>query len=319
MPQGPFGGAQPIGVVYMTSMSRPDAALALAELYGFQGKRESRIGSVCVTGAGFGAAQYCDIVSRFYSPGPPRNGNQALPVGLATPEPLPPDPPMVKAALAASYERTVKKLSDTSVAEAVIRNGVIFNAEAVMILSAPATSLAKSLTLLGVTDLYKQRVKRLVIVDSGAKQDVAAMRKVLAEWPGPLFYCGKDVGEALPFPGERVKDFGWAPAHPVADAYRAYREGAYDAPSYDLAAAHFAVHPDSKFFTTEAGTLAVGDDGSMKFTAGAGKAQALRVEGSKKAEILEAFVTLAAAKPAAPQQRFRPPSNAADTKAGEKK
>src|SRR5437764_15353442 len=103
MPQNPFGGPQPLGVVYNTSMSRPDAALALAELYGFQGKRESRIGSVCVTGAGFGAAQYCDIVSRFYSPGPPRNANQVLPVGLSTPEPLPPDPPMVKAALAASY------------------------------------------------------------------------------------------------------------------------------------------------------------------------------------------------------------------------
>src|SRR4051794_20860640 len=98
MPQGPFGGQQPIGVVYITSMSRPDAALTLAELYASRGKREARVGSICVVGAGFGAAQYCDIVSRFYPPGPARNANQVLRVGLAPPEPLPPDPPMVKPA-----------------------------------------------------------------------------------------------------------------------------------------------------------------------------------------------------------------------------
>src|SRR3954470_1378190 len=156
MPQNPFGGPQPIGVVYNTSMSRPDAALALAELYGMQGKREARIGSVCVNGAGLNTAIFCDIVGKFYTPGPPRNANQVLPVGLAAVDPLPPDPPMVKTAVAGSYDRTVRKLSGTSLAEAVLRNGVIFNAEAAVVLSAPATCLAKSLDLLGVRDLYKE-------------------------------------------------------------------------------------------------------------------------------------------------------------------
>lgn len=317
MPQGPFGGPQPIGVVYITSMSRPDAALALAELYGFQGKRESRMGSVCVVGSGLGAAAYCDLVGRFYSPGPPRNANQVLPVGLAAVDPMPADPPMVKPAVAGSYDRTVKKLSDTSQAEAVIRNGVIFNAEAVMILSAPATFLAKSVALQGVPELFQQRVKRLVIVDSGAKQDVAAMRKVLATWPGPMFYCGREVGESLPFPGERIgKDFGWSQAHPVVEAYRAFREGTYDAPSYDLAAAYFAVHPDSKFFTTESGSLAVADDGAFRFTPGEGKVQSLKVDPAKKAELIEAFVAITSAKPVVPQQRRRPVD---DTKAAAKK
>ena len=58
-----FNGKQPLGVVYNTSMSRPDAALALALLYGFTGKREARIGSVCVNGSGLGAAIFCDVVS----------------------------------------------------------------------------------------------------------------------------------------------------------------------------------------------------------------------------------------------------------------
>lgn len=315
MPQNPFGGKQPIGVIYNTSMSRPDAALALAELYGFENKRESRMGSVCVVGAGLQAAIFCDMVSRIYQLGPPRNANQSLPVGLAAVDPLPPDPPMVKAAVERKdekgeprYAHSVNKLSDTSLAEAVLRNGVIFNAEAVVVLSSPATYLAKSLDLLGVTDIYKARVKRLVVVDPGApQQDVPAMRRILAEWPTPVFYCGKDVGEALPFPAAAIeKDFAWAPAHPVVDAYRAYKPMPYDAPGYDLAAAHYAVHPDSGFFQlSEPGTLAVSDDGAMKFAPGGGKVRSLAVVAEKREEILAALVAAACAKPVPPQQRFR--------------
>ena len=90
-----FQGKQPLGVIYNTSMSRPDAALALALLYGFTGLREARPGAVCVNGAGLKAAIFCDLVARFYTPGPPRNGNQSLAPGLATDTDLPPDPPMV--------------------------------------------------------------------------------------------------------------------------------------------------------------------------------------------------------------------------------
>src|SRR5579859_7891717 len=97
--QSPFEGKQPLGVVYNTSMTRPDAAMALALLYGFQGKRESRIGSVSVNGAGLGAAIFCDIMQRFYAPGPVRNGNQTLMPGLAADVPLPADPVMVRTAV----------------------------------------------------------------------------------------------------------------------------------------------------------------------------------------------------------------------------
>jgi hypothetical protein len=179
---------------------------------------------------------------------------------------------------------------------------------AVVVLSAPATYLAKSLDLLGTKDIYKARVKRLAIVDAGVpQQDVPTIRKVLAEWPTPIFFCGKEVGEALPFPGTSIdKDFAWAPAHPVADAYRAHKAMPYDAPSYDLAAAHYAVHPDSGFFQLlDAGTVSVGDDGRMKFSVGGGDVRSLTVDPSKKDQIIQAFVAIASAKPPEPQQRFR--------------
>ena len=272
MPQG-FGAKPPLGVIYNTSMDRPDAALTLALLYGFEAKRESRMGCVCVVGSGLQTAVYCDIVQRFYQLGPTRNGNQSLPVGLAVVDPLPSDPPMIRPAIEHQppYPHSVNKISDTSLAEAVLRNGVIFNSDAAVILSGPATYLAKSLDLLGTKDLYKERVRRLVIVDTGAVQrDPAALRKVIAEWPTPVFYCGKSAGEVLLYPGASIeKDYAWSAesGHPVVDAYRAFKPMPYDALGFDLAAAHFAVHPDSGYFqTSEAGTLTVGADGRWSVT-----------------------------------------------------
>ncbi len=290
--------------------------MALAMLYGFQGKRESRIGSVSVNGAGLGAAIFCDILQRFYTPGPLHNGNQTLMPGLAADGAMPADPVMVKAAVERKdYARSILRVSDTSLPEAVIRNGVIFNAEAVMILSARATYLAKSLDLDGVKDLYKQRLKMLVVVDSGEPQDVAAMRKVLAEFPAPIVFCGKEVGEAVPFPGASIdKDFAWAAAHPVVDAYHAFRPGVYDFPSYDLAAALHAVHPDKGFFKlSDAGGITVSDDGLMRFKAGIGKVRGLIFDPGQREKIVQEFVELSSAKPVVPQQRFRPPA-AADGK-----
>jgi hypothetical protein len=255
------------------------------------------------------------MVTRFYQLGPARNANQVLPVGLAAVDPLPADPAMVKPAVerrdekgAPRYAHGVEKLSDTSLAEAVLRNGVIFNAEAAVVLSAPATYLARSLDLLGVKDLYRERVKRLVIVDTGSpQQDAAALRRVIAEWPSPVFYCGPEVGQALPFPGSAIeKDFAWAPAHPVVDAYRAVGQMPYDAPSYDLAAAHFAVHPDSGFFQlSEPGSLTVSDSGLMKFVAGGGRVRSLTADPAKRDQAIQSFVEMASAKPVAPPQRFR--------------
>jgi len=279
-----------IGVVYNTSMSRPDAALALAALCAFQTRGEARIGSVCVTGAGLDSAIFCDILSRFYAA--PRNTNEALPVGLADIHPLPPDSPMVKSAVDHDppYSHSIRKIADTAQAEAVLRNGVLYNSETVVILSAPATNLANTLDLLGVKDLYRERVKRLVLVDSAAlRQNPSALQKVWAEWPSPIVWCGREVGELLPFPASSIeKDFVWAPAHPLVDAYRAFRSMPYDAPTYDLAALYFALRPDSEFFR-----LSEPD---------AQTARRLIVDPSKRGQILEVFVEIVATKPP-PQRR----------------
>ena len=313
-PKGPLG-PPPIGVVYNTSMARPDAALTLSALHVSASRRAARMGAVCVTGAGLDTAIFCDIVARFYTAGSnrPPSSNSVLPIGLPAVSPMPSDPPMVEAAVKRKqangdpqYVRTIQKMTDTALPEAVLRNGLTFNAESVVLLSAAATWMARAVELASTSPEYKTRVKRFVIVEAGtAGQDPAALRKVLATSIGPLVFCGRDVGEALLFPGAQIdKGFEWAPANPVADAYRAFKPMPYDAPSHDLAAAHYALHPGSGSFTlSEPGTLAVSDEGRITFSLGAGTVRRMSVDPAKKAECLAALVALATAKPVAPQGR----------------
>lgn len=288
-------------------MARPDAALALAAIHGFERRQEVRRGAICVSGAGLEAAIFCDIVARLYAVGPPRGSNDVLPIGLDLVTPLPEDAPMVRAVVERqndrgepAYPRSIRKATDTALAEAVLRNGVSLHREVAFVLSAPAGPLARALDLQGVQELFAARVKRLVIVEGSTPQrDAAALRKVLREWPSPIVLCGRDVGESLAFPAASLtSDFAWASAHPVVEAYRAFKPMPYDAPSYDLAAVHFASRPESGFFQRSApGTITVSDAGRLAFTPGAGTAVSISVEPAMREALLRDLVAAASARP----------------------
>jgi hypothetical protein len=281
----------PIGIVFNTSMSRPDAALALAALYVLSSRRQTRVCGVCVTGAGLEAAIFCDIVARFYSgQSRPASSNAVPPVGLAIESPMPPSAPMVDAAVkktrpdgSPQYVRSIQRAADTSVPDAMLRNAITFSAEAVVVLSAPATWLARSLRLAGTIAQYKQRVKRVVIVEAGDdEQDRAALDSVVAALPVPVVRCGRGVGEALAVPRAQVESgFTWAPANPVADALRASAGSAV--PLHDVAAVHYALNPASAFYAVTDGRLVV--------------------EPAQREACASALVALLTAKPAAPPPR----------------
>src|SRR5262245_18596062 len=184
----------PTGIVYNTSMARPGAALALAGLYVKASRRETRVDGVCITGAGLDAAIFCDIVGRFYT-GQARtpSSNNVLPIGFPSDPPVPPNPPKVAAAIARTreagspqYARSIRRVTDTSTPDPMLRNAITFTAETVVVLSAPATWLARSLELAGTVTHYKQRVKRVVLVEAGgADEDAAALKRALELIPVP--------------------------------------------------------------------------------------------------------------------------------------
>src|SRR5207248_2813372 len=98
---------------------------------------------------------------------------------------------------------------------------------------------------------------------------IAAARKLLAEWPTPVFAAGREIGDALLFSATSIeKDFAWSPAHPVVEAYRAFKAMPYDAPTWDMAPVLYSVRPQEGYFKlSDPGTISVLDDGRTNFSA----------------------------------------------------
>ena len=315
------GQPQPLCVVYNTSMSRPDAALALAALYGYEGKREARLMAVAVNDAGLDAAIFCDLVVQFYTSRSGRvpDSNRFLPIGLAAKEPLPGNPAFLKTVIERrdekgelAYPRSIRRVADTSEVAAMLRNSLtgVQDKNGVMILSAPATDLDRALALPGVRELVAAKVKTLVVCETSASKDPAALRRVLAAWPTAVVLCGLGVGEALAYPAASIeKDFAWATPHPVVDAYKAFQPMPYDAKTLDLAAVVYAVHPELGFFDlSEPGTISVADDGKLELKpAAGGKHRSLTVAAAKSAGLLKTYVDIASLKAERRPFNFRPP------------
>src|SRR5262249_4698955 len=129
----PLTPKAPVGVIYNTSMDRPDAALALADLNVRASEGDAGLGLDCVGGAGLQAAIVGDVVGRLYTQAV-RSSNTSLPVGFAVTTPPAPDPHMTAAPIErkkengeSQYVRSVRKTTDTSLPEAMLRNGATFN------------------------------------------------------------------------------------------------------------------------------------------------------------------------------------------------
>ena len=72
----------PVGIVFDADLGNTiDDALALAMLFGFQGKNESRVISVSTTKSSLEAAVFADVLVRFYT-GEPGPFAGAIPIGL---------------------------------------------------------------------------------------------------------------------------------------------------------------------------------------------------------------------------------------------
>jgi hypothetical protein len=309
----PQGKPSP-GIVFDADLGNTiDDALALAMLFGFQGKNESRVISVSTTKSSLDAAIFADVLVRFYT-GEPGPFAPAIPIGLSLSGKMAEPNPMLAAVTGNSkYARTIVKMNDTADPLALIRNALSaqFDQNAVVVLTGPATNLAGLLALPGTPQLIAQKVHMLVVAaDPLTLSDVPAVRRMFAEWPTPIVVAGNELGDALPFPGASIdKDFAWSEAHPLVAAYRAYRPMPYDAPAVAMAAALYAVRPQENYFKlSDPGTVSVGEDGSIRLTpASGGKHRTLIADAGQKDRIQQIYAETASTKPVGRAQRFRPP------------
>jgi hypothetical protein len=324
----------PVGVIFDCGLGDSiDEALALALLYGLEGKKEARVISLSVSKPNLKAAALCEAIARFYG-GAPSGAfgaiGRTLPVGLADEGKSPEDTPMLTVPLsrlngegAPLYNHGVEKLSDTAEVRALIRNALSQQPDqsCVVVLTGPATDLARTLYLPGVKDLIARKAQFLSVaggaylngaaqrnIQFNIKADIAAAKKLFAEWPTPIVAAGSEVGASLPFPASSIEnDFAWAPAHPVVDAYRAYKPMPYDAPTSAMAALLYAVRPQENYFKlSEPGIISVLDDGRTKFVPSPeGKHRYLILDPEQKERVIKTYTEIASAKPVPKQPRFR--------------
>jgi hypothetical protein len=289
------------GIVYDSDLgSTIDTVLALALLHGLEGKTECRIAGLTISNPGLKSAQLCDLIEKFYASaitGIAATFFKGAPIGLASAG-KDDGTPIATALLAKKddngkpiYSPAIHNLNDTAVPEILLRNALTaqYDHTASMVLAGPAMNVVKLLELRDARDLIQAKVKVLVIAGEPTG--------LPAEWPTPIVIAGKEIGEAIPFPGASIEtDFAYAPAHPVAAAYRAYRAMPYDASATAMAAVLYAARPKENYFQLQ--------------PAAGGKHQRLVADPSRKEEIQKIYATLASAKPSA--RGFRIPAQVAD-------
>jgi hypothetical protein len=311
--EGGRGQARPpIGIAFEGDLGRRiDAVLAFALLNGFAAKTEARSIAVAISHPSLEAAQFAEVLMRFYSPRPAM-------IGVPGGAPAEDSPVLAKtlseknAEGAPRYTSTIKRLLDTPDDAVLIRNNLQaqHDGNARIVTAGPASGLARLLGLFGARAHVQAKVERLVMTagsfpagppDPAIAADVASARKIFTDWPTPIVVVGAEIGEALPYPGASIeKDFTWSQAHPVADAYRAAKPMPYDAPAPALAAMLYAVKPNETYFkVSDPGTITVSDDGRLRFAPAAdGKHRYLIVDPAQKDKVLETYTAMVSAKPA---------------------
>lgn len=317
----------PLALVYDANIGQSiDSILALALLHGFAGRQKCRIASLTVNYPDLRAAQLCEVIERFYasavapgSGGFVGTGPGTSTIGVVESKVQPADVPLIVKTVARTddegrklWASRIKKWNDTAIPEVMIRNALTaqYDGNAAIVETGPATNLASVLKLTDAPGLIAAKVEVLVIAGGEFfTADPPAARRVLAEWPTPIVFCGRDVGDQLPFPGASIESaFAYNPEHPVAAAYRAAGQMPYDAPAPAMAAMLYAIRPADGYFTlSDPGTIALGNDGRTEFRPDPrGLHRYLKVDPAQRERISKMYVEMAGAKPVAPPSRFPP-------------
>lgn len=308
----------PLGVAFEADLGkRADAALAIAMLNGFTAKGEARRISLSVSRPSLKAAELADVIAEFYPT--EQAGSPPSTIGMPDGPPYSSDDPWLESTLSkraadgtALFSTNVTRWVDTAESSVLIRNVIlgVLDGNAAIVVAGPATGLARLLDLYGARPQIVAKVKHLVVAagsfpagqpEASIQSDVAAARRLFAEWPTPLVAVGSEVGDALAYPGSSIeRDLGWSAAHPVAAAYRGLRPRPYDAPTAALAAMLYAVRPDTPYFKlSEPGTISVLDAGRTQFTPGKqGRHRYLIADPAQKEQLAALYIALVSAQPA---------------------
>jgi inosine-uridine nucleoside N-ribohydrolase len=259
-----------------------------------------------------------DLVNTFY-------GRGEVPIGVVRNGKTPQDGTFIRAIAEKKapggsplYPRTLSDPSSAPEAVALIRKLLASQADqsVVIVQVGFSTNLARLLVSpgdaaspLGGRELVARKVRLLSIMggafppllaEYNIRVDLAASTKVFSDWPTEVIASGFEIGEAVLYPAVSIEnDFAYVEHHPVADAYRAYKEMPYDRPTWDLTAVLYAVRPGRGYFNlSPPGTIRVDSEGFTRFTPqDNGKQRFLILTAEQRVRVQEALVQLASEPP----------------------
>jgi inosine-uridine nucleoside N-ribohydrolase len=272
-----------------------DDCLALAMLHAFASRGEVRLAAVTITKDNPWASRLASAIDTFY-------GRPNVPIGVVHEGQTRDDGYLKKALDAGHYPYRDHPEDAVIVLRRVLESEL--DSSVVIVQVGFSTNLARLLASPGGRELAARKVNRLVLMagdfagagpEYNVKTDIASAQKLAAEWPGPVYWSGFEVGRTIKYPARSIeRDFGPPGANPVADAYRSYLAMPYDRETWDLTAALFAVRPADGYFTVSApGRVVVDAQGNTAFTPReGGNHHVLSVNDAQRARILEAFLWL---------------------------
>jgi inosine-uridine nucleoside N-ribohydrolase len=317
-----ISAADPVPLIFDTDMGNDiDDALALAVIHSLDRRGEARLLGVTLTKDNAWAGPFVDLVNTFY-------GRGDVPIGVVRNGKTPEDGDFIRAiaekkAAGGSWLYPRKLTDGRSAPEAVTLLRKLLasqqDASVVMVQVGFSTNLARLLdspgdaeSPLGGRELVARKVRLLSIMggafppllaEYNIKIDLGASTKLFAEWPTEIVASGFEIGEAVLYPAVSIEnDFGYVEHHPVADAYRAYKDMPYDRPSWDLTSVLYAVRPERGYFNlSPRGAIRVDGAGFTRFTPSEnGKHRFLILTGEQRVRVTEALAQLASEPPPPP-------------------
>lgn len=311
----------PMAVIIETDLGNDvDDALALDLLYKYQDAGKIRLLAVNLNKEGQAPAEYADILNTWY-------GYPDIPVGIIR-EGADCEEDAVNYAKAVvdlkdslgnplfarshpdydNYPEAVtlyRKLLAEEPDNSVVIASVGFSTNLIRLLATPADEFSK----LTGKELVEKKVKLLVTMagcfsdpnlhEYNVVKDIPAAKVIFGEWPTPVVTSPFEVGIQVNYPATSIEnDFGWTPAHPVVEAYKAYLPMPYDRPTWDPTAVLYAVEGGDWFTVSEPGRIIVTDEGSTLFEADeAGTRRYLSVTEDQAKAILDHFVEVITSEP----------------------
>jgi inosine-uridine nucleoside N-ribohydrolase len=302
--------AAPVRLIFDTDMGNDvDDAVALAMIHALETRGEAKLLAVTVTKDNRWAAPFIDVMNTFY-------GRADIPIGVVRDGKTPEDSNMIRLPAErkrpdGSFVYPHRLVDGRKAPEAVGLLRRILAREkdgAVVIVQVGfSTNLARLLDAKADAALVKRKV-RLLSMMAGAfpegkpeyniKIDIPAAQKLLAQWPTEIVASGFEIGERILYPAASIlRDYGYVPDHPLAEAYRDYMKMPYDRPMWDPTAVLYAARPGA-FSLSPPGTITVDGEGRTHFSADdKGKHQYLKATPEQCSSALSAIIELASRPP----------------------